>query len=404
MPWNVEPQRPLSPFATGGVNSAPVGTPFYNFGKGQPGGTIPKTAPWGQANPAAEYLVNAPLVDTVARTFCCEDREVGASFIVNPATNVGYSNTVLPGFTGTLLEDPSGSRVALTTERGSGALFLGNSGIAPLATDPEATFDARHYYPSAGHGLSAMQVAQLRQGMIIDVGPATPSTMWSGMITGWATDGTSVAVQGWFQHGNQAAGQVPAKGSLTVIDEHNSLWDANFALGWGPNQFVIGAIGIEQDIGNSSGTDATLTNALGQAFDAVSSGTNTIFTGYLAHGPMLTGFYVNGGSFAGYVYGEPPGASPGDAVYANQSAGSNFIETHGGCDGSGACALISAAGNETLQGSLISKGEVQGADLNATGVLMVEGASAVFPNLPRRDPHVAGELWNDRGVVHISGG
>jgi hypothetical protein len=349
--WAKKADFPLSTLATGGVNGTSIGSPLYNWGAGQPGNNIPSSSPFGQAQASSLYLPGGSIQVVTPRTYCCEDREVAGSFIVNPGTNTdSLSNTVNPGFTGSLLEDPTGSRVALTSERGSGAVFMRNQGMPPLNIDNGSpTFDGTHYYPSTA--LSSSQVAQLRKGMIIDAGPANTATMYSGMITGWATDGSSVTVAGWYQANNQATGQTPPNGLQTYIDWHRNIWDEDMVLKWDSTSLVSGAIGSELDMINDSGVDSNIGKADFVAYDAFSEGTNAIFSGLYVHGPMVSGVYIASGTFAGITY-SPDTGSTAPALFSNQSAG-YFIQNK---VGSTNYSTISANGNAYFAGTVTSAG------------------------------------------------
>lgn len=49
-------------------------------------------------------------------------------------------------------------------------------------------------------------------------------------------------------------------------------------------------------------------------------------------------------------------------------------------------------------------GSVTATDLTTTGTVTIDGTTIVISDLPETDPEVAGQLWNDGGVLSVSAG
>ncbi len=49
-------------------------------------------------------------------------------------------------------------------------------------------------------------------------------------------------------------------------------------------------------------------------------------------------------------------------------------------------------------------GSVTATDLTTTGTVTVDGTTVVISDLPETDPEVAGQLWNNSGVLSVSAG
>jgi len=49
-------------------------------------------------------------------------------------------------------------------------------------------------------------------------------------------------------------------------------------------------------------------------------------------------------------------------------------------------------------------GSVTATDLTTTGTVTIDGTTVVISDLPTSDPGVAGQLWNNAGVLSVSAG
>jgi hypothetical protein len=435
------PDAARATMATGGLNPVPVGGPLYNWGRG-----IPSTARGGVTDPLGFYVENGGVFIWKARSWGTEDRACGLSVIMNENPNSGYSDNDHCGVTGTIAQNPS--RIALYAGLDSVSLFAANNSLAPLITDPAGSFDATHYYPSSGHVPTRTQLDQER------IGEWLQADNMKAQVT--AITPKILTVSGWFAPGNQSPGQVPARGSTTYVMAMTAVWSANFAVGWDSSNPLLGGVtGIEQDVYNDSRVDSSIGAPTGWGFDAECGGTKTCGIGHLAGGaePWVVAFYAKNVTFAGYVFSPPDGGHGATGFWSNQTTGNLLEESYpatgtntvviapdGNASFAGQLAARNIAvtagfrsyglGGEALEagpkrgvtnaiispygdayfsgqvsvGTLLSQGVLEGSTLIATGSLLLKGPSVSFPHLPTADPRRAGELWNDRGTVHVSGG
>jgi hypothetical protein len=355
---------PLSTVASGGLNPLPVGSPVFNWGQG-----MPTTATANVTAPSGFYVMSGPIINTNPMTYGIEDNAVGASVIANPASNSGASDNLHPQVLGSLFSPPS--RLADFLSRDSVGLYVGNFFSSPLINDPTGTFDATHYFPSAGHVLTTAQISQLRLGMIIDVGSeGTPATSpnpskWSGAITGWATNGTSITVQGWYFTGNTAAGQVPTNNTQTYVNPMTSQWGENINVTTpaGAPSWAL-AQGEEIDVAIDGGnTNPQITDA-NQSYgeSIVSGGTFEVHAGLIINGKALMGVSAGTGSFAGFVAtaNASKGGTMGDGFFAGTVSSIGFESRNAAAgavafqaDLSGSPTVqITNSGSESLSGTL----------------------------------------------------
>ena len=352
---------PLAKVGSGGLAPLPAGSPLTNWGLG-----IASSAPGGVADPNSFYVVNGGVFAYKARSYGTEDRGCAAAFVLNASANdtdgpggSSLSDNAHCGVLGTLAQVPS--RVALDGARDSVALFARNDTLPPLWTDPAGTFDATDYYPSAGYIPSALLVSQLRVGMFIDVGPN--STKWTGTITGWNPAGTSIQVSGWFQLGNQSAGQVPTNGSVTYVSPIDAVESINTTTVFLPGTQVNTAEQIEADSDNDSGVDPGISGTPNiWGFDSASGGTTEGQYAFVARGPWAGAFFAESGSFCGFCFS---GGTTGTAFYSNQ-VGNVLLSSPD--------VTITGAGNANLPGTvtvggLTSATSVNGVNINASAAI-----------------------------------
>jgi len=50
------------------------------------------------------------------------------------------------------------------------------------------------------------------------------------------------------------------------------------------------------------------------------------------------------------------------------------------------------------------EGDLTATNLTTTGDVTVDGTTVVITDLPEADPEVAGQLWNNNGVLSVSAG
>lgn len=227
---------------------------------------------------------------TLAWTYGTYDNAAAASVIANatydrPAQVMGSANP---------------ATWATYTDRDSVALYLDNTVPPPAATIATATYTATTIVPGV-----ALDASLLRVGMLIDTAHATKLT---GVITAWATDGSSVTVSGWYAVGNTATGQVPADGTGAYLNPVTKAWPLNLNTFLKSDSHGNAIAGVElgvfqdkaapvEDASWNPGLDAPYA----WGFDCVNLGTYRATAGFLQRGDFRWGFMSRGAATAGFT-------------------------------------------------------------------------------------------------------
>ncbi len=215
--------------------------------------------------------------------------------------------------------------------------------------------------------LSAPLVAKLRVGMEIKTNDATP--YW-GLVSAWASNGTSVTVQEWCHQnaGVESCTVGTPGGTSATISPKNGIWAANFITTRSSTSEERQSLGNEYDVNNNTGTNDTGTDATTWPFDIgeviQSIGTNTATAGLVVSGTFVSGITVeNSGTYSLKANGLISTAGDVDAANVVATAvvsgaslrASTDIEVNGGaypgtnaintvCNGSGAYPTSVATG------------------------------------------------------------
>lgn len=247
-------------------------------------------------------------IGTNASTYGFAAQAVAASFVAN--------STHPPGVMGTF---GTPSAQALYPTRDSVDVYMDNTAPVPVATAVAGTFTTTTFSPTVA--LTAGQVAQLRVGMNI---LSNDVTFYSGILTGWATNGTSISVSGWFQQGNTAAGQTPA-GTAATLGATTKIWVQNGnCLYPASGSIATACSGYEMGLQDLSATATTNTNWM---YDAVNL-TGTLSpnnSAYIARGAWGYGFNCSINSDTACFLVNAPG---GIGLLSNQTTG-NVIQAAG---------------------------------------------------------------------------
>lgn len=155
--------------------------------------------------------------------------------------NPGYANlrdttglTIISG--GGELTDASGISGYTSIEQQAYAHERGMAGVYNAVSDggslkiPSANFTATTFIPA-----TAIDTNILKVGMYVDVPGTTffadtATVRYTSRITGWASDGSSVTVEGWYRAnaaGNGAVQQTPPNGRAVVVNPRNKIWGEN---------------------------------------------------------------------------------------------------------------------------------------------------------------------------------
>lgn len=212
------------------------------------------------------------------------------TIITNPLTFGFAANAVAGSFVANSTHPPqimgtfgTPSAQALYPTRDSVAVYMDNTAPAPIANQA-GTFSTTQFFPTVP--FTAPQLAQFVVGMNVLTNDAT---FYSGIVTSWAANGSSLTVSGWFRQGNPAGGQTPA-GSSAIVNAVTKTWVQNGNCLYPASGSVATACaGYEMGLQDLSATATTNTNWM---YDAVNL-TGTVSpnnVAYIARGAWGNGF------------------------------------------------------------------------------------------------------------------
>nr|WP_128755123.1 tail fiber domain-containing protein [Pantoea vagans] len=295
--------------------------------------------------PAGTYLLSS-LVDVGGRTVTWV-ADAGASFI-NPANLNGRifrqgirNNNVMQHGTldgacsfsvsanrgaeacAQVLGVTSPDQIATYTDRDSVGFYAENYAPQILATTSAGTYTVNSV--TLGAALTADQVKKMRVGMIVDT-KHTP-TKYSGIVTGWAANGTSIAVEGWYLVDGSSATHskvTPANGPGVNINPFTKTWAMNANVFIDANSHAAAAVGMELGVANDKfdydpATDTWHT----WCYDAITLGSKRCETAYMQRGYYYKGYESRGATGYGFTGKNAGTIWPSMAMYHSQ-ANSDF--------------------------------------------------------------------------------
>jgi hypothetical protein len=257
------------------------------------------------------------------RHYGCFDTATSMSITAN------YDPNEPPGVLGIA----SNSAISTYASRDSVGLYVAN-------TMPTAAFSlvASNYTATTVTCPTAVDPFRMRVGMIVDT---AHSPKWSGFVTGWASDGSSITVSAWYQFGGTAG--TPANGVNATVGPITKIWAHNAGVTLGAGVVGDAAAGFEMDVyNNRADSNAYAASATGQtwAFDAYALGTYKCSAAYVARGnwrtgyvsqsalAVATGFLVNGTETTGFAY--QSSIVGGSAFNASYNGSTSFNVTNTG--------------------------------------------------------------------------
>lgn len=199
------------------------------------------------------------------------------------------------------------SDLATYPSRDSVGLYVSNVAPPAMADVATATYTATTIVPSVA--LTATQIKKLRKGMLIDT-KHVPK--YSGFITGWATDGTSITVSSWYLYTGPGTPATPANGTGAYVNPFTKVWAHNANVYLTATSLANEASGFELGVINNKAapaTDGAFPKLWG--YDAVNIGTYKCEAAYIARGSFFfgyqsqgqdVGFRADSGTVLGFVY------------------------------------------------------------------------------------------------------
>jgi len=144
----------------------------------------------------------------------------------------------------------SSGQLANYPDRDSVAQFVSNTAPPPLFT-----LVAPSYTANTVTCPTPVDVHKLRVGMIIDTAHATK---YSSFITGWAEDGSSIAVDGWRLSGGDGTAATPPNGPTAYVSPITKPWAGNDIVVLTPDSHAWKACVREFDMVNNKENSATI--------------------------------------------------------------------------------------------------------------------------------------------------
>ena len=314
------------------------------------------------------------------------------------------------------------SSVATYNDRGFVTFYAGaNSATPTTITVATANYTATTMVPSPA--LTAPQVAFIQQAIAINNqrAPLIPppfdnvgmmidtqhTTKYTGNITAVAADGSSVTVQGWYQMGNQAAGQVPPNAVGAYINPCTKMWNINGVSTLDAASVCNQMAFIEGDVYNNqasySGIGTTIPT-IGVSMNGNSANTNGYayialgnwYTGFLSRANQSFGFLIQPDAarnppfgFVSQVRSDIAGGHHPFAYFDSVSSQYRWSVTSNGGMNLGANSIENGLAVSTASAGSQPSIQAVGVDTNVTLVLRTKGTAPVQIGLPAAQNGVA---------------
>lgn len=253
------------------------------------------------------------------------------------------------------------------TDRDAVAMFADVYAPAPTLTLSSATYTANTVVPASA--ISSTDLKKLRKGMIIDT--AHSPTKYSGFVTDWAANGTSITVEGWYlANGTVQSASTPPGSATAYVNPFTKVWAHNANVLMDGSSHASAMTGFE--LGLVDNKEAS-TAAVGGShyvwgFDAVNLGTYKIQSFFTARGSGFvglrvdnadTGLYYTGGSnvFDSYISNERSALLRADGTMElgkQNTAATWYMDIHTSGNNESVNdydARIQASGGSTVDGS-----------------------------------------------------
>ena len=192
--------------------------------------------------------------------------------------------------------------LAVYTDRDAVSLFADILGPAPTLTLTNASYTANTVVPATA--ISSNNLKKLRVGMIIDT--AHSPTKYSGFVTGWASNGTSITVEGWYLANGTGQGASTPPGTATAyVNPITKIWAHNANVLLDGSSHATAATGFELGIvDNKSASSAAVGGShYTWGFDAVNLGLGKVQAFFIARGSGFVGLRVDNADNALYYRG-----------------------------------------------------------------------------------------------------
>ena len=231
-----------------------------------------------------------------------------------------YRNAETPGG---VLGVTAPDQLAIYTDRDTVGAYVDNLAPPILATTTSGTYTTTGVTLSAP--LTADQIKKLRIGMIIDT-KHTP-TKYTGVITGWAPDGSSINVEGWYLAdglNTSHAKVTPPNGVGINVNPFTKAWALNANVFINASSYASAVAGFELGVGNDKFDYDSATDSWHMwGYDVITLGSKLCETGYMQRGYFYKGYESRGAIGYNFLAANSSGVWANQAVYGS-TANSDF--------------------------------------------------------------------------------
>ena len=200
------------------------------------------------------------------------------------------------------------------TDRDAVAMFADVYAPAPTLTLASATYTATTVVPASA--ISSTDLKKLRKGMVIDT--AHSPTKFSGFVTDWAANGTSISVEGWYlANGTVQSASTPSGSATAYVNPFTKVWAHNANVLMDGSSHASAMTGFELGLvdNKEASTAATGGSHYVWGFDAVNLGTYKVQSFFVARGSGFVGLRVDNADTGLYYTG---GTNVFDAYISSQ--------------------------------------------------------------------------------------
>ena len=204
--------------------------------------------------------------------------------------------------------------ISIYTDRDAVSFFADVLAPPPTLTLTSATYTATTVIPATA--ISATNVKLLRKGMIIDT--AHSPTKYSGFITDFAANGTSITVEGWYlANGTAQSASTPSGTATAYVNPFTKVWAHNANVLMDASSHAVAMTGFE--LGLVDNKEASTASVGGShyvwGFDAVNLGTYKVQSFFVARGSGFVGLRVDNADTGLYYTG---GTNVFDSYISNE--------------------------------------------------------------------------------------
>ena len=200
------------------------------------------------------------------------------------------------------------------TDRDAVAMFADVYAPAPTLTLTSATYTANTVVPASA--ISSTDLKKLRKGMIIDT--AHSPTKYSGFVTDWAANGTSITVEGWYlANGTVQSASTPSGSATAYVNPFTKVWAHNANVLMDGSSHASAMTGFELGLvdNKEASTAANGGSHYVWGFDAVNLGTYKVQSFFVARGSGFVGLRVDNADTGLYYTG---GTNVFDSYISNE--------------------------------------------------------------------------------------